>query len=447
LWLATLVLLALPGACSSELAVGPEGRNADATSIYSDVSPAIARVTLPDGSTGSAVLLDSNYLLTNQHVVEYNSTVAVRFPDGTMIDDAPVASIDMHADLALIGPVDVGIDGIELTARDPLVAGERVFLLGYPDEVEAEAEAAITEGIVSRHRTMVLYDFGYVQVDARIAPGQSGGALINGRGELAGISGLRFGEGVFALAIASGDLVPLVDRMLEASDAPEFGPAQLNFDGTLLAGAAEAWLINADDGTIEVTAESDTDLYIEVTGVEGNVPLFDDGVVDYFVGEELPAAAYVDDSPSGSEQLLVAVAPGSYVVTVGSFGRADAEFSVRSFPAMQAFGDVHEDQRVTPGEIVEGVFDHPVDVDKWTVELPADVRVRVVVDSIADAAVVLRDRRRAIASADDSPIGSLGTSPMIETEIAEAGTYTVEVGRFGSDISGYALLVEVLDTE
>lgn len=442
-----LVAVTLLGGCRSEIAIQPSDLPGlgNSTGIYADLAPSVARVTLPNGSSGSAVLLDNNYLLTNQHVVEYSPTVRIRFPDGTVIEDAPVASTDMHSDLALIGPVDVEIAGVELAERTPLVAGDRIFLLGYPDEFEAEADVAITEGIVSRLRRMALYDFGFVQVDALIAPGQSGGALVNSRGELAGISGLRFGEGSFGLAIASNDLVPLVDQMLEESDTPEFGSPQTEFSGTVAAEGVRAWLIESVDGTVEITAESDADLYIEVTGVEGGAPRFEDGVIDYFEGDELPAEAYVDDNTSGSEQLFAAVAPGLYVVTVGSFDRAVADISVRSFPAMRSFADVDEPQTAALDEVSLGAFDHPSDVDEWLVELPAGVTVRVIVDSIADAAIVLRDGARAIASADDGVIGALGTSPMIETGIDEAGTYTIEVGRFGSDVSGYALLVEIVD--
>ena len=79
---------------------------------------------------------------------------------------------------------------------------------------------------------MAIGDYPFVQVDATIAPGQSGGALINGRGELVGISGLEFGEGEFGLAFASDPMWPRVEDMIAVGGlALPSGPPSFELTG------------------------------------------------------------------------------------------------------------------------------------------------------------------------------------------------------------------------
>lgn len=442
------LLLLLLTACRSEIDIEPEvfeGVRTPAV-IYQSLSPSMAYITVDDGSSGSGVLIEGGYVLTSQHVVEINERVDVHFPDGTSLSGVPVASIDIHADLALVGPLDVDVPVTELVVREPAAPGDQVYLLGYPDEFEAAPEVTITQGIVSRNRNMELYDFGFTQVDALISPGQSGGILANDFGEVIGISGLRFGEASFGLAIASADLIPLVDRLREATDAPVFADPIDRTTGSLDPGEVAAWLVEVTDGSLEVTAESDDDLYIEVVTYGGYPPTIDEGLVDYLGnGERAEEEAFADDNSSGSEQLLLAVENGLYVVGIGTFSETQTEYAVRSFPALQEFPDIESERSLEVGTVALGAFDHPFDIDYWLVELDEGDRVRVVVDSIADAVVEVRQGRRLVASADDSELGVFGTSAAVEFDASESGTFTVGVGRYGIDSGGYAVLVEAVE--
>ena len=77
-----------------------------AAEVYSLVSPSIPFIETPTG-TGSGVLIEGGYVVTNYHVVWPYEAVWVVFPDGTELQNVPVVGWDSMADLAVLGPVDV----------------------------------------------------------------------------------------------------------------------------------------------------------------------------------------------------------------------------------------------------------------------------------------------------------------------------------------------------
>ena len=72
--------------------------------------------------------------------------------------------------------------------------GSDLFLIGYPAELEDFPQPTITRGILSRLREWESIGITYLQTDASIAGGQSGGVLVSQHGEVVGISGFAFSE-------------------------------------------------------------------------------------------------------------------------------------------------------------------------------------------------------------------------------------------------------------
>jgi S1-C subfamily serine protease len=146
----------------------------------------------PQEGTGSGVILDGGFLLTNAHVVSYAQRVEVQ-PNGSgKRHEVEVAFISTRDDLALLRPIEE--DFFDTYPSVPLAAalpklGQELTVLGFPTGGE---EASTTAGVVSRieYRRADGFEGLSIQVDAPINPGNSGGPALIG-GEVAGLSFLK----------------------------------------------------------------------------------------------------------------------------------------------------------------------------------------------------------------------------------------------------------------
>jgi serine protease Do len=153
---------------------------------------------------GAGMIWDSNGLvLTNHHVVaggQRGARAQIVLHDGRAFD-ADVVKRGRNLDLALLRIKDApaGLPAVPLGDSDALRVGEMVYAIGHP----WGSLGAVTVGVVSglgvmrgpRARTR------YVQSDVALAPGNSGGPLLNARGQVVGINAMIFGR--LALAIPS----------------------------------------------------------------------------------------------------------------------------------------------------------------------------------------------------------------------------------------------------
>ena len=138
-------------------------------------------------SVGSAVIIDpEGYLVTNYHVVALANDIRIQLADGR-IASPELIGVDAETDLALL-KVDLGIlPAIPLGRSDQLRIGDVVLAIGNPYGLSK----TVTQGIVSatgRGVLQLLTFENFIQTDAAINEGNSGGALINTSGELVGIN-------------------------------------------------------------------------------------------------------------------------------------------------------------------------------------------------------------------------------------------------------------------
>jgi len=141
-------------------------------------------------SSGSGVLISKNgYIATNNHVVEDGAKVTVTLSDKREFE-AEVIGSDPSTDLALIKINGKDLPFLTLGNSDSLRVGEWVLAVGNPFNLES----TVTAGIVSaKGRNINILDDQYsiesfIQTDAAVNPGNSGGALVNTNGELIGIN-------------------------------------------------------------------------------------------------------------------------------------------------------------------------------------------------------------------------------------------------------------------
>ena len=169
-------------------------------SVVKQSSPAVVTVINTLGSTrrngqsiaqrasGSGVIIKAEgYIVTNNHVVEGQQSLAVIFADGTR-QDAILVGTDPLNDLAVL-KVSGKIPGyLPLGDSDALQPGETVIAIGSP---LGNFKNSVTVGVVSAlNRTVGDSPEGLVQTDAAINSGNSGGPLINMHGEVIGINTL-----------------------------------------------------------------------------------------------------------------------------------------------------------------------------------------------------------------------------------------------------------------
>lgn len=139
---------------------------------------------------GSGVIISSDgYIVTNNHVINNATTLSVKLHDGRTFE-AKVIGSDPATDVALIKIEAEGLPTLPFGSSDDLRLGEWVLAIGYPMDLQS----TITAGIVSakaRHLGAIDNKSGiesFIQTDAAVNPGNSGGALVNTRGELVGIN-------------------------------------------------------------------------------------------------------------------------------------------------------------------------------------------------------------------------------------------------------------------
>jgi periplasmic serine protease, Do/deqQ family len=129
--------------------------------------------------------------VTNNHVVDGASKLRVKLNDGRTFD-AKVIGKDSATDLALLKVDAKELPTLAFGSSDALRLGEWVLAIGSPFDLQS----TITAGIVSakaRNLGVIPNDFrieAFIQTDAAVNPGNSGGALVNTHGELVGINTL-----------------------------------------------------------------------------------------------------------------------------------------------------------------------------------------------------------------------------------------------------------------
>ena len=141
---------------------------------------------------GSGVIIsEDGYIVTNNHVVDGASKLKVKLNDGRSFD-AKLIGKDSATDLALLKVEAEGLPTLAFGSSDALRLGEWVLAIGSPFDLQS----TITAGIVSakaRQLGVIPNDFrieAFIQTDAAVNPGNSGGALVNTHGELVGINTL-----------------------------------------------------------------------------------------------------------------------------------------------------------------------------------------------------------------------------------------------------------------
>ncbi len=206
--------------------------------------------TQPRVGFGSGVILSKDgYIVTNNHVIAGADEISVTLNDNRTYP-AVLIGADENTDLALVKiEADGDLPFLVVGDSDALKVGEWVLAVGNPFNLTS----TVTAGIVSaKARSLGVYDGGiesFIQTDAAINRGNSGGALVNANGELVGVNAvLSSPTGSYA---GYGFAIPTSIMTKVVSDLKEFGTVQRAVIG-IRGGTVTAELSKEKDlGTVE----------------------------------------------------------------------------------------------------------------------------------------------------------------------------------------------------
>ena len=196
-----------------------------ATQAVVNITVTSRNTTEPTAGGSGVIISQDGYVITNNHVIEGGGRVEVSLQN-KRIYKATVVGKDPYTDLALLKIEANGLKPLVFANSDNVQVGQWVLAVGNPFNLSS----TVTAGIVSAKGRDInilqgLYTIeSFIQTDAVVNPGNSGGALVNMRGELVGINAAIMSEtGAYegySFAIPSN----LVQKIMR--DLKEFGMAQ-----------------------------------------------------------------------------------------------------------------------------------------------------------------------------------------------------------------------------
>src|SRR5579864_4034422 len=196
-WSVAAALLAAPMAAVSAPAPAPAPGAPSIQELYRRASPAVVFITQVDaaGKTTSLasgfVVSPNGVIVTNHHVIDPDQGavhIRVKVPRGDVYTDVRVIYAESRRDFAVITIKAAGLPALPVADSDKVEVGDRVIAIGNPKGLEL----TLTEGIVESVRLDPQNGYRFIQHQAPISPGSSGGPLLNMKGEVIGINAFNF---------------------------------------------------------------------------------------------------------------------------------------------------------------------------------------------------------------------------------------------------------------
>jgi S1-C subfamily serine protease len=160
------------------------------------------------------------FIITNSHIIDHADEITVKLTDGRALSARRVGA-DPETDVAVIQVRADGLTELPFGNSDRLEVGDFVFAIGNPPPIGQTVSAGIVSGLHRANVGIGPYE-DFIQTDAAIYPGHSGGALVDLRGDLVGINTAFIAVGKnnpgMSFAIPINMARSLVDQMLEFGD-------------------------------------------------------------------------------------------------------------------------------------------------------------------------------------------------------------------------------------
>ena len=226
--------------------------------------------TLTLSGSGSGVILEDGYIVTNHHVIDGATTSRIVLQDGRTYD-AEIIGSDAWTDLAVLQVDITGLTPIDFGSTEDLTIGRMAVAVGNP--LGQEGGSSLTVGVISALSRTVIFDaetalYGMLQTDAPITSGSSGGALVDENGKLIGITSAIGVSQAGAEGIGYAIPVELVERV--TNEIIRTGTVKHGFIGIV----GTNYVADAEDGALVPAGAEITELWEEYSaaGDAGFVP-------------------------------------------------------------------------------------------------------------------------------------------------------------------------------
>lgn len=161
----------------------------DFSGIIEDSISSVVTIRTDIGQGTGFIINDEGYIVTNAHVLEGGRAIQAITSEQKIID-AFFIGYDIDFDIALL-KIPGDYDALKLGDSNDIQIGEKVIAIGNP----LGLQFSVSQGIVSAiNREGINKVKAYIQTDAALNPGNSGGPLINKKGEVIGINNFKIGD-------------------------------------------------------------------------------------------------------------------------------------------------------------------------------------------------------------------------------------------------------------
>ncbi|MCF7910225.1 trypsin-like peptidase domain-containing protein, partial [Candidatus Pacearchaeota archaeon] len=183
--------------------------SSDFSGIIEDAVKSVVTIKTDISQGTGFIINEEGYLVTNYHVIEGARAAGVYTYEGTQHKVSLIGS-NKDQDLALL-KIDGNFQRLKLTNSENIQIGQKVIAIGNP----LGLQFSVSEGIVSAvHRPGPNGLEAYIQTDAALNPGNSGGPLINKEGEVIGINNFKIGSGEsLGFALESNYVIDFVNEI------------------------------------------------------------------------------------------------------------------------------------------------------------------------------------------------------------------------------------------
>jgi S1-C subfamily serine protease len=444
------------GAAASATAPPGAGRTtptfaepAGGAEVLRSAREAIALVMTPM-ATGTAVVLDDGHLLTNAHVIDPYDAADLRFEDGELLEDVPVVGVDLLADIAVLGPVDIDRPSLAVGDLDATAQGDDVYLVGFPGQ-QVDQEAVVSRGVRSRDRRSEHFDLGYLLSDATIAGGQSGGPLLDAQGRWLGVATYEDEDG-YAWSLQIDQALDAVERILAGDGTADWRPRpqrELAGEHELAIGPEReiaTFYVPAQEAAAGPAGRGRAvDVEIQVDGGAPALVVADTGNETFpFAANEAALAA--DDAPwiLDDAEPLDEVGPGAWTFRLepgfdavfSVSGATEAEVTVRTSVAVERFSLLRAHGELEVGETRRLALDHGQEAIVLWVDLERGQEVEIAARTVAgDAAWRLWAQDDfdgdSLADADDGGGGLWDLDAVGRFRPDESGSFDLNVYDYG----------------
>jgi len=427
---ATLILAALACSETPEDELPPNPADSPSSSVV--------LVTTTSGN-GSGVIIDHRHILTDAHVVWPFTEAAIQLPDGTTAT-ATVVGFDRYVDLALLElPPSTTNQLTPIAVATEVELGQTVTHLGYARTADGSLASDARAGTLIHQRSIGDFNVTLLETNAEVIPGFSGGALVNGAGELVGVTQFLLVPGrIFALS--ASDAIERAGKLLELAATqptpvghrlePATATTTFSLDGPR---AHAAFLVTStDESELTLNAISGGAITLAVLDVHGHIA--------------------PDTLRSGRGELNITTTIPANTARLAVVGLRDGDHAfvrIESTAPLQRLLDEDHGQPATPDGLTFALLDYPSDIDVFELQLPAQGTVLARVtsltfDPVLHVELVTPEGAIPIASNDDGGTGLFGTNSLLQFTAPLAGTYRLTVSDAGGSIGhagGYALLI------